>query len=298
MKLISVEKIPKPEFVYNLHIKDDHNYIVQGGIVVSNCHQLKADAIKGIFERATEVKHKFGMTGSLDKSAVNKMILNGLIGEISKVKSTRDLINEGHLSDIKIKCIMLKYNKETKKLMKDADYQTEIDFICAHRKRNLFIANLALSLSGNTLLLYNYVEKHGEPLFNLIKERSNDQEVHFVAGKVEADDREVIRKLVQESTKDNIIVGSVGTVSTGVNIPRLHNIIFATPSKSVIRVMQSMGRGLRKADDKTHLNLYDIVDVVNTSKTSSNYTFRHFAERLRLYVDENHEYKLLELEIE
>lgn len=117
-------------------------------IFADEVHGWKADACKGIFEKATDVKYRIGVTGSLDKSAVNKMVLRGMIGEISKVKSTRDLIDEGHLSEIKIACMLLKYGKETKKLLKSADYQTEIDFLCQHEKRNEFIRKLALAQSN------------------------------------------------------------------------------------------------------------------------------------------------------
>lgn len=267
-------------------------------ILMDEVHQAKADSIKGIFEKATDVKYRFGMTGSLDKSAVNKMVIKGLIGEISKVKSTRDLIDDGHLSDIKIGCIILKYNKETKRLMKSADYHKEIDFICRHEGRNKFIRKLALAQHGNTLVLFNFVEGHGEPLYDQIKENATTQKIHFVAGKVEADERERIRQLVQDSKEDNIIIGSVGTFSTGVNLPRIHTIIFATPTKSVIRVMQSIGRGLRKTDDKEHLMLYDICDSINPSKSKPNHTMKHFVERLRIYSDEEHPYKIIEVQLE
>lgn len=260
-------------------------------------HGAKAECVKGIFEKATEVKYRIGVTGSLDKSAVNKLVLRGLIGEISRVKSTRDLIEEGHLSDIKIGCIVLKYGKESRALMKGADYKHEIDFLCQHEGRNKFIRKLALAQKGNTLVLFNFVEKHGEPLYEQIKKYATTQKIHMVSGKVEADDREQIRHLVQSSTGDNIIVASSGTFSTGINLPRIHTIIFASPTKSVIRVMQSIGRGLRKSEDKDYLQLYDVCDTLGT-KSKPNHTFKHFSERLRIYVDEGHPYKIVEMDIE
>lgn len=268
-------------------------------ILMDEVHQAKADAIKGIFEKATNVKYRFGVTGSLDKSAVNKLIIKGLIGDISKVKTTRELIEEGYLSDIKITCIILGYNPDSKSIIKKAnDYQKEIDFLCQHSRRNEFIAKLALQQTGNTLLLFNYIEKHGEPLYEKIKTLATTQKVHFIAGKVEAEDREQIRLLVQSSKENNIICASLGTFSTGINLPRIHNIIFATPTKSVIRVMQSIGRGLRKADDKMYLKLYDIADNIVPSKYRPNSTMKHFLERLRIYNEEQHQYKIIEVKIE
>lgn len=261
-------------------------------------HGFKADAVKGIFEKATEVKYRFGVTGSLDKTVVNEMVLRGLIGEISQVKSTRDLIEDGHLSDVKIHCIILKYNDVSKKLIRAADYQTEVDFICDHERRNKFICKLALSLTGNTLVLFTRVEQHGEPLYEEIKKAATKQKVFMVSGKVDADDRENIRKAIQASVGDTITVASVGTMSTGVNIPRLHNIIFASPTKSVIRVMQSIGRGLRLSEGKSELKLFDICDSIVPSKTKPNHTLKHFTERLRIYTAEKHSYKITEVSIE
>lgn len=274
-----------------------HWYQKVGAILGDEAHQYQAAACRNIFERATDTKYKFGITGSLSNSKVHGLVLKGLLGPISKEKTTRELIDEGFLSDIKINCIMLKYCKNSKKLSKEFDYHQEIKFIENHEKRNDFIMKLALSLKGNSLIIFNHIE-HGELLYDLIKKNATDQKVYYISGKVDSDDRESIRKLVQSTEGDSITLGSGGTVSTGVNIPRLHNIIFASPNKSTIRVMQSIGRGLRKSDCKDFLRLFDIVDCINTSKTSSNFTFRHFAERLRIYVEEDHPYKLIDFELE
>lgn len=267
-------------------------------ITMDECHGAKGEVVKGIFEKATEVKYKFGVTGSLDKSLTNKMVLRGAIGEISQVKSTRELIDDGHLSDINISCIILKYNKESKKLIKDADYQTELDFLNSHSLRNKFIRKLALMQKGVTLVLFNRVETHGIPLYEDIKKFATTQEVHLVHGDIEADAREEIRKIVQNVKGDHIIVASTGTMSTGTNIPNISTIIFASPTKSVIKVMQSIGRGLRKAAGKAGLKLYDIADSIVPSKVKPNFVMRHFIERLRIYNDEKHNYKITEIQLE
>jgi len=267
-------------------------------IMADEAHLFSAVAVKSIFEKATNVKYRFGLSGSLDKSLSNKMVLRGLIGDVYQAKTTRELIDEGYLSDLDIKCIILKYGKETKALMKSITYDKEIEFICAHKRRNKFIAKLALSLKGNTLILFNYVEKHGELLHAEIEKIATTQKVYFLAGKVKADDREDIRQLIQASTGDSITVASVGTTSTGSNIPNLHNIIFASPSKSRVRVMQSIGRGLRKHSSKNKLKLYDIADALYVTKSKQNSTMKHFTDRLRIYNDEQHPYKIIEVDIE
>jgi superfamily II DNA or RNA helicase len=266
-------------------------------IAYDEVHGAKSECVKGIFEKSTNVKYRFGVTGSLDKSTTNQMVLRGLIGEISRVKTTRDLIEEGYLSEIKIACITLNYSKETRKLLEAADYHTEDAFLCQHQGRNDFIRKLALKQTGNTLVLFNKVENHGIPLYENIKTHCTTQKVHFISGDIKAEEREAIRIAVQSSTENNIIVASVGTMAVGINIPRLHNIIFTAPTKSVIRVMQSVGRGLRKSNDKDYLKVFDISDKIGT-KSSPNYTWLHFIERLRIFAAEGHDYKIIEMDIE
>ena len=267
-------------------------------IMADECHLFAAEAVKGIFEKATEVKHRFGVTGSLSEAKANEMILKGLIGDTFRVTTTRALIDNGSASDIKIGCIVLKYNTESKKLVKAGDYQHEISFLTQHEKRNNFIAKLAVKQTQNTLVMFNKIE-HGKLLYELIKSKADSNtDVHLVYGGVDADDRESIRNIVQNSVRKNIIVGSLKTMSTGVNIPRLHVIIFAHPFKSLITLIQSIGRGLRKSADKSHLVLYDIADSIIPSKVRPNHTFGHFVERLKIYVEETFEYKIGEIQLE
>lgn len=266
-------------------------------IICDEVHLAKADSIRGVMEKATDVSYRIGMTGSLDGSKTNGLVIQGLFGKIEKVSSTRELIDEGHLSEIEIKCLVLQYNNETRHLLKNADYRLEIEFIVSHERRNKFIRNLALSLDGNTLLLYTLVEKHGEILFNMIKDKAGERAVHFVHGGVDTDDRDAVRGIMEKS-KNCITVASVGTMSTGSNIRNIHNIILASPTKSVIRVLQSIGRGLRKTDDEVALTVYDISDQINKSKTKMNFTYSHFVERLKIYTKEEFQYSIIEVPIE
>jgi superfamily II DNA or RNA helicase len=156
---------------------------------------------------------------------------------------------------------------------------------------------LAVSLKGNTLILYTLVEKHGDVLYNLLKEKVGDRELCYVHGGVDAEERDEVRRIM-ETSNDAITLASAGTFSQGVNIRRLHNIIFASPTKSVVRVLQSLGRGLRKASDKDLVNVYDISDMIHKSKTKQNYTYTHLIERLRIYTDQQFNYKIIEVQIE
>jgi superfamily II DNA or RNA helicase len=161
--------------------------------------------------------------------------------------------------------------------------------------RNRFITNLALSLEGNTLVLYQYVDKHGKILHEQINKKADGRKVFFVSGEVDGDAREDIRRIVETET-DSIIVASFGTFSTGINIRNLHNIVFASPSKSRVRNLQSIGRGLRKSDTKDSAVLFDIADDLRYKK-HDNYTLKHFAERIKIYSDEKFIFKIYKIEM-
>ena len=133
------------------------------------------------------------------------------------------------------------------------------------------------------------MSKHGRPLYEQIKTACPEKDVYFIYGGTETDLREKIRKVMEK--KDNaVIVASYGTFSTGISIRKLHNIVFASPSKSRIRVLQSIGRQLRKSEHKEKARLYDISDDICWKKYK-NHTYRHYQERLKLYKAENFTYK-------
>jgi superfamily II DNA or RNA helicase len=263
-------------------------------VIVDEVHQAKAASLTKIVEKAVNAKYKIGFTGSLDKSATHQMMLTALFNDPIRVATTRELIEKGYLCDIEIKCVVLKYNDEINKAFKKIEYQKEIDFIVQNEDRLKFVVNLANTLQGNTLILFNFVEKHGEKLYNELKKNS-DKKVFFIHGGVDAEERETIRNIFEEH--NNVItVASVGTTSTGTNIRKLHNLILAQPTKSVIRVLQSIGRGLRKHNEKSKLNVFDIADLLsNTAK--KNHTYNHFIDRLKIYNDEEFNYSINEVSI-
>jgi superfamily II DNA or RNA helicase len=191
---------------------------------------------------------------------------------------------------------VLTYPDEIRQMItRSADYQAEMDYIVRLQARNNFIKNLSLSLDGNTLLLFQYVEKHGKALFELIKNEATDRKVFYVSGSVDGEEREKIRKIV-ETESNAIIVASYGTFSTGINIKNLHNVIFSSPSKSRIRNLQSIGRGLRKSDTKDSATLFDIADDMSW-KNKKNFTLLHFMERIKIYNEEKFEYKIYKVSL-
>lgn len=260
-----------------------------GCVFGDEVHGFKSKSLMNIMNKCTEAEYRFGTTGTLDGSQTHELVLQGLFGKVYKVTTTKQLQDNETLAPLAIKRLELKYDEKVRREFGKQTYQDELDFIVSHEKRNRFIRNLSLSLEGNTLVLFNYVEKHGKPLYASIKEKAeDDRKVYFVSGETDTSDREAIRGIV-EGMSNAIIVASLGTFSTGINIRNLHNIIFASPSKSQIRVLQSIGRGLRKSDDGRKTTLYDISDDISWQKRK-NYSLIHAWERLKIYQKEQFEY--------
>ena len=172
-------------------------------------------------------------------------------------------------------------------------YEDEIQYLIGHDKRNKFIRNLSWDLKGNTLILYSRVAAHGEVLYNLIN--NDERKVFFVHGGVDVEEREEVRRITEEES-NAIIVASFGTFSTGINIKNLHNIIFASPSKSRIRTLQSIGRVLRKSQHKLKATLYDVADDCKKG-SRQNYTLNHLIERIKYYNEENFSYDIIQITI-
>jgi superfamily II DNA or RNA helicase len=279
--------------IYNMPL----DYFAQFDVVIGDeCHGFKANSLKGIMEKSYLAQYRFGTTGTLDDTKIHKLVLEGLFGKVYKVTTSDKLIQSKILSDIQINCLMLYYPEPICKIMKDAKYHDEVSYLVEHKIRNKFIRNLALSLKGNTLVLFQFVAKHGDILYEDIKNKAGDgRKVFFISGKIETEIREQIRKITEKET-DAIIVASFGTYSVGVNIRNLHNIIFASPAKSRIRVLQSLGRGMRKGDVKDKLNLYDISDVLQY-KSHQNYTLKHFLKRMEIYNSEKFSYKIFKVKL-
>ena len=276
--------------------KNDKEYFEQFDFVLGDeAHQFKAKSLTTILSGCTNAKYRIGTTGTLDGTQTHRLVLEGLFGPVYKATSTSELIEKGQLAEFKIKCLILKYADEICKQARDWDYNTEIDYIVQNPIRNDFIRNLALSLEGNTLILFQFVEKHGKDLHNNIKSNAGKRHVFFVFGGTDVEIRESVRAITEKES-NAIIVASYGTFSTGVNIRNLHNIIFASPSKSRIRNLQSIGRGLRIGDRKTEAVLFDIVDDFRIGKFN-NYTLKHFIERVKIYDEEKFNYKFYNIEL-
>jgi superfamily II DNA or RNA helicase len=272
--------------------KLDKRYFSQfGAVFVDECHLAKAKSLTGIMTKLHDCKYRIGTTGTLDGTEVHRLVLEGLFNVHEQVTTTSKLIERKELSNLHIKCLVLEHDKRTRMLMKGKTYQQEMEFIATNQKRNKFISKLVADLEGNTLVLAQYIEKQLVPLCEMIVELVDDKEIYLIYGATPTDDREKIRGLVEKS-EASIIVASYGTFSLGVNIKRIHNIVFASPYKSQIKVLQSIGRGLRTSSDKEVLKLLDISDnLVYNNK--ENYTIKHLQERIKIYAQEGFDYELI-----
>ncbi|CAB4182170.1 SSL2 DNA or RNA helicases of superfamily II [uncultured Caudovirales phage] len=278
--------------------KLDKKWFDQFDLVIGDeVHLFTAKSLQTIMQNLGKCRYRFGTTGTLDGTKTNRMVLEGLFGPVKKVTTTAQLIEDKHLSPFKIKAIVLQYPDSVRMMIKGMDYQQELDFIVTCQARNKFIQNLTLSLKGNTLVLFQFVEKHGKILYKIISEAAPaGRSVYFIYGNIHGDEREQIRKIV-EKEQDAIIIASSGTFSTGVNIRNLHNVIFSSPSKSRVRNLQSIGRVLRTSENKEMATLFDIADEMTWQK-SENTTIRHFRERLKIYNEEQFNHKIYPVKLE
>lgn len=273
----SIYKLPKKYFQrFEVAIGDE-------------AHQFKSKSLVSIMSKLCDAKYRFGFTGTLDGTQTHKWVLEGLFGPSYKIIKTNELMQKGHVATLDINILLLKHPSH-----KFETFEDEVQYIINHDKRNIFIRNLALDCKGNTLVLFARVEGHGAPLYEMInKKKIGNRQIFFVHGGVATEDREKIREIT-EKENNAIIVASYGTFSTGINIKNLHNVIFASPSKSRIRNLQSIGRVLRKGNNKTKATLYDIADDISY-KSRKNYTLNHLIERIKVYNEENFNYDIVNI---
>ena len=267
-----------------------------GAVFGDECHGFKSKSLTSIMNKCRYAAYRYGTTGTLDGTQTHKLVLEGLFGPVFDVTTTKKLQDDNTIADLDISMLVINHPEPVRAAWGKKTYQDEIDYIVRNKARNRFIRNLALDQKGNTLVLFQFVDKHGKPLFDMIRDNAaEDRKVYFVSGDIDTEDREAIRGIV-EKQKDSIIVASFGTFSTGINIRNLHNIIFASPSKSQIRVLQSIGRGLRQSDSGVNTRLYDLVDDISRGKMK-NFAFLHGAERLKMYEDQEFRYTIYKIDL-
>tara|TARA_Y100000588_G_scaffold38168_1_gene36647 strand:+ start:1459 stop:2940 length:1482 start_codon:yes stop_codon:yes gene_type:complete len=264
-----------------------------GMVIGDEAHLCNAQSLKGILEKMTNCRYRYGTTGTITDSKTHKLVLEGLFGKTYTAVTSKQLMDDKHISDLRIDCLRLKYSDAEREMAKKYTYREEIDFVTTHKKRNEFIRDLALLRKGNVLILFNFVEKHGKVLYEMLKKKTKKgRNIFFIAGETSVEDREKIRGLAE--VEDSIIVASSGVLSTGVNIRNLQSLIFAHPYKGKIRNLQSIGRVLRLDDKDNKAILFDLVDDLSWKKRQ-NYGIKHWNERVNTYLQEKFDYKCKEI---
>jgi superfamily II DNA or RNA helicase len=267
-----------------------------GCVIVDEAHKAKAESMLWLMDNCTRhMRFRYGFTGTLDDVKLHKMTLEGIFSKPTKFVDTATLIERGQISKLKIKCLTLKHDRNDFIAQYGAKpaYLDEYAYIVEKVKRNKLILNLAGTFEGNTLILYQYVERQGIPLFEMAKKMFPDKTIHFVSQKTSAKEREAIRQTVN-ATDGHIIVASYGTFSTGMSINRLSNCIFASSFKSKILTLQSIGRILRLHEMKDCATLWDISDDLMSKRMSQpNHSLRHRNERIKQYASEGFDYEIL-----
>jgi superfamily II DNA or RNA helicase len=255
-------------------------------LIVDEAHQADSLALGKIISQQPHVKYRFGFTGTLDGSRSHEMQCRAWFGGLIRSSSTRELIDRGILSPLTVRCISLNYSDAERKIVQKLDYQNEIRYLVTHQQRNDWLIHLALSQKKNTLLLFNLVEDHGLKLFERAQSLASEynKQVYLIVGDIGVDQRESIRQTME--THDNVVLfASFGTMSVGVNIKNLHNLILAHPFKAKIRTLQSIGRTLRKLTSDKHSTIIDIIDNLCIAK-HQNIVYKHGLQRMKLYDSE------------
>jgi superfamily II DNA or RNA helicase len=286
-------------------IKQDINWLAQFDTVIGDeAHECSAKSLIHLLTSMKNAKFRIGMTGSFDNEKINKLVIEGLFGPTIIISTAKKKQDEGRLAPIRIKAIVLRYpEKIIKAYPKKFDYNKEIQFLVGYEPRNKFIINLALSLKGNTMIMFNLIEKHGDILYEMIEtKKDKERPLFYVHGSVDTDDRTKYRRQIEKET-NSLFIASYGTFQRGANIRNLHNIILASGFKSVIRNKQTIGRGLRLGSTKSSLSVYDIADDLRTYNEISNtygknnYSLDHFLERISLYEKEEFPYQVYNVQL-
>lgn len=263
-------------------------------LIVDECHGAKAKTITSISGACVNADYRLGTTGTLDDWKVHHVMLTGIFGNIYRIVHTKHLIEKGILSKLQVYSIVMRYPLEVKVYVRNFNYKQEIDFVVSNLYRNTLLVNAMSKVEGNTLILFNLID-HGKWIYyEMQKKVYGKKKVFYIDGMTKTEEREEVRADVERNNR-NIIVASAAIFSTGINIKRLHNIVLPT-GKSKIRVLQSIGRGLRRHETKEHLNVFDFVDDFRLEylevidypdiKPRINFLYKHYLQRQEYYVEE------------
>lgn len=259
-------------------------------MVIDEAHQSKANVVSRIAKASYNSQYKIGTTGTLPQELSDQMAINGVIGDVIFELKSKELIDAGVLTKMNIAGIFLKYPEAFIKENKDRIYQEEIKMVEEYSTRNKCL-NFIIDHSkptDNILILVNHRD-HLKQTTKYLNDNYPDRKVSVIHGDVKATVREKIRTGI-EHEEGTLLLATYATMSTGVNIPKLHSIVLFSNSKSRIKVLQSIGRGLRKHNTKNKVIIFDIIDDLSyktrNGKIKKNYCMQHYDERLTFYKEQ------------
>ena len=262
-------------------------------LVVDEVHKLRAgNKINKILDQI-QTANRFGFTGTMPEEQEDQWNIIGKIGPVLYEKNSFQLREEKHIAKAKVLLMKLHYNNapqtsfDVNNFNPSDRYRQELDWLRSNEFRNDVITTLCGNMNNNALLMVDRIE-HGQLLYNLLHTKLHDKKVYFIRGDVEVDERDRIRKLMEQ--QHNVICVAISKIfSTGINIKNLHYIMFCSGGKAKVKIVQSIGRGLRKHESKDKLIIIDIADQLHYGK-------QHMAKRIKLYKEENFNYDYQEIQ--
>lgn len=254
-------------------------------------HTFAAKALKTIAERCN-APIRLGFTGTLDGTETNELVIQGLFGTVHQVTTYRELREQGYIANPKINCLVLDHDDVTRKAGVGLEYRDELKLLQSSIPRQQFLMKLISHLEGNVLCLYQAIENHLIPMHELMVEQFGKEFVHKIHGSIKTDAREDIRRIF-DSQKNAKLNASYQTCQQGINIINIDHIVLCDPTKSQIRLLQSMGRGLRRSETKTEVTIWDIADNLKWKRYKTNHTLNHMKERVKIYNREQFDYELI-----
>ena len=259
-------------------------------LIVDEVHKIrKGNEVNKIIKKI-KTPIRFGFTGTMPENLLDQWNIIGKIGPVIFEKNSYELRLENFVSNVQIQILKILYKEDPFKdtvISSYNMYREEQRFLMRSEFRNNVISRLACKLTNNALILVDYIE-HGENLYKAIKQVCPTKQCYFIRGEVEVAEREKIRKLMEEHN-DVVVVAISKIFSTGINIKNLHYIIFACGGKAKIKIVQSIGRGLRLHKDKDKLIIFDIADDLK-------YSLLHMDKRIHLYEKEKIKHSIKEVQ--
>jgi superfamily II DNA or RNA helicase len=247
-------------------------------LIVDEVHKIrKGNKINDILKKI-KTPFRFGFTGTMPEEKLDQWNILGKIGPVIYEKNSFNLRQDNYVSNVQIQILNLIHKSYPHKEEGVNAYRQELEYLITSKFRNEIITKLAAKLQQNTLIMVDYIQ-HGEILFELIQKTLPDKQCFFIRGEVDVTERERVRQLMEDNN-DVVVVAISKIFSTGVNIKNLHYIIFACGGKAKIKIVQSIGRGLRLHKDKTKLIIFDIADNLR-------YSAAHSQKRQALYEKEH-----------